>query len=491
MHSKILTDRGKIKNALLFFMPFSKINKIQLGLAQYLAAAVYRIYPSAISLRIGVFPYGCFYDFGIAKFSEELTSSIEKILHTMVEKESAVRREMIAKNAVHLFRAENKNHLAKEAATLGNKLIYVFQLHSFFYLSEQDFSLDFSRLYFTVKEFRIRGSLSNKGTPIVRVITYTAFSKEEHRNLLRRRREISARSHETIGQKLGIFRFECDQDLEKIVWMERGTFLFFRLQQFWKRFLRIYDGGLIQPYPVRKERKDYLDQLEELPTTFSHNYLEYNEKYPSKYLSPFPNLYTLPFEMKDCSYEFCSTRSWEKRFRIKQNLIEACYHALGIPYFKKKIKDGYQYFYDSILGQSLSLGYVSITPLNKNLATIEYSLLHSIERILGILLEHFGQNLPFWLHPIQINIFYDPSQLSVIKKIVLNKNVTYHLQKIKKKNEIPIQEDQGFYTFFFLKNGEIRIKGQKKAEQKISSFELDKLLQELEKKNCPEKLIIG
>lgn len=472
-------------------MPSSKINKIQLGLAQYLAATVYRIHPSAIPLKIGVFPYGCFYDFGIANFSNELISSIKKILPTIIEKESALRREMMAKNAASLFRSEKKIHLAKEAESLGNKLVYVFQLHSFFYLSEQDFSLDFSSLYFTVKEYTVRGTFSKKEIPIVRVVAYTAFSKEELGNLLQRRRMICAKTHETIGEKLGLFHFEYDQNVERIVWKERGASLFFRFHQFWKRFLRINDTFLIEPYPVRKESNYYLNQLKELPVSFSHNYLDYNKKFISNYLSPFPNLYTLPFEMKDCSYEFCSNLSLEKRFLIKQKLIESFYDLLEIPYFKKKIRIDCQYFYDSMLGKPLALGHISATRLNTNITTVEYSLIHSIERIIGVLLEHFGENLPFWLHPVQINILYEPSQLPVVKKILFNKDVTYHLQKIKKKNEIRAKVHKSFYTLFFFKNGEIRIKGQKKEEQKVTFFELDKLLQELEKKNCPEKLIIG
>lgn len=469
----------------------SKINKIQLGLAQYLAATVYRIHPSAIPLKIGVFPQGCFYDFGIAKFSHELISSIEKVLHTIIEKESALRREMIAKNAASLFRAEKKIHLAKKAENLGNKLVYVFQLHSFFYLSEEDFSLDFSSLYFTVKEYTQRGSFSKEEIPIVRVVAYTASSQEELRNLLQRRRMICATTHYTIGEKLGLFHFEYDENVEKVIWKERGASLFFRLQQFWKRFLYINDTFLVEPYPVQKESKYYINQLEELPISFSHNYLDYNQKITSNYLSPFPNLYTLPFEMKDCSYEFCSHRSLQKRFLVKQNLIESFYDLLEIPYFKKKTRIGSQYFYDSIIGELLALGYVSATRLNKNISTLEYSLTHSMERIIGILLEHFGENLPFWLNPVQINILYEPSQLPIVKKILFNKDLTYYLQQLKKKNEIPIKGHKSFYTLFFLKNGEIRIKGLKNGEQKVTFFELDKLLQELEKKNCPEKLIIG
>ncbi|MGL4348478.1 MAG: hypothetical protein ACRCSV_03370 [Chlamydiales bacterium] len=469
----------------------SKIKRIQLGLAQYLAAAVYRIYTSAIPLKIGTFSYGCFYDFAIAKSSDGLPSSVEEILPAMIGKESALRREMVAKNAASLFRSEKKIHLAKEAERLGNRLIYVFQLHSFFYLSVEDFSLDLSRLYFAIKECIPRGNFSKKEIPIVRIIAYTAFSKQDLQNLLQRRRTTCAKMHHTIGEKMDLFHFQYDENVERIVWKERGASIFFRLQQFWHRFLRIHDTLLIEPYAIRKENKSYLNQIQKLPVAFSHKYLDYNENVISNCSSPFPNLYSLPLQMKDCSYEFCSYRSLQKRLVIKHKVIELFYDLLKIPYSRKQTKTNTQYFYDSILGKPIALGHISTSLLNKNIATIEYSLIHSIETIIGVLLEHFGENLPFWLHPVQVYIMYEPSQLPVIKKLLLNREITYHLQQIQKNTTNKVKEQKAFYTIFFFKNEEIRIRGQRNEEQKVTFFELDTLLRELEKKNCPEKLIIG
>lgn len=470
----------------------SKLKKIQIGLAQYLAAAVYRIHPSAIPLEIGTFPYGCFCDVAIPKFSNELASSIEEIIHPMIAKERAIRREMIAKNAASLFRSEKKNHLAKEAESLGNSLIYVFQLHSFFYLSKEDFSLDFAGIYCSVKECISRGTFSKIELPIVRVIAYTAFSKKNLQDLLQSRRMLHSKIHHTIGNKMDLFHFQYDQNRESIVWTERGALLFFRIQQFWHRFLYVNGTTLIEPYPMRKASAEYFSRLKKLPVAFAHTYLHCDGGTRSP--SPFPNLYSLPIEMKDCSYEFCSHRSLEKRLGIVHNWIERLYNLLHIPYFSKQTTTGTQYFYNSILGQSIELGYISTSQLDKNISIIEYSLLHSIERIIGVLLEHFEEKLPFWLYPIQIYIAYELSQLPKIKKILFNTNITYHLEQIKKKSikKIPQETDlKAFYSIFFLKNDEIRIKGQKNEEQKVTFSELDTLLRELEKKNCPEKLIIG
>lgn len=465
---------------------------MQLGLAQYLAAAVYRIYPSAIPLEIDIFPYGCFCDFAIPKFADGLASSIEEIVHPMIAKERALRREMVAKNAASFFRSEKKSRLAKQAESFGSGLIYIFQLHSFFYVSKEDFSLDLRSLYFTVKECISRGTFSEKGLPIARVIAYTSFSKKNLYGLLQSRRKLHAKMHHTIGNEMDLFHFHYDQNVESIIWTERGASLFFRLQQFWHRFLRINGTLLIEPYPIHKEINSYLGELQKLPVCFSHRYLDHNER--TTYNSPFPNLYSLLLEMKDCSYEFCSHRSMQNHLDVVHKLIESLYGLLDIPYFTKQTKMGTQYFYDSILGEPIALGYISTSQLNKNISAIKYSLIHSIERIIGVLLEHFGENLPFWLHPTQVYIVYEPSELPKIKKILFNRNITYHLQRIKKKNiktAIQKKDPKAFYSIFFLKNDEIRIRGEKKEEQKVTFSELDTLLRELEKKNCPEKLIIG
>lgn len=164
-------------------MNSSNLKKVQLALAQYLAASVCRLYPSSTSLGMGTFPYGCFYDFATLNPDSQQLASLDVTTHHMIAKERAVRREMIAKNAAGLFRAERKNHLAKKAELLGNKLIYVFQLHSFFYFLEEDFSLDLSKLHFTVKEFVPRGTL--RELPIFRVIAYTEVSKKAPRHCYR------------------------------------------------------------------------------------------------------------------------------------------------------------------------------------------------------------------------------------------------------------------------------------------------------------------
>lgn len=470
----------------------SKIKKIQIGLAQYLAAAVCRIHPSAIPLEIGTFPYGCFCDFAIPNFSDGLASSLEEIIHPMIAKERALRREMIAKNAASLFRSEKKPHLAKEAESLGSRLVYVFQLHSFFYLSKEDFSLDFGGLYCSVKECISRGTFSKIELPIIRVIAYTAFSKKNLQDLLQNRRMLYGKMHHTIGNEMDLFHFHYDQNRESIVWTERGVSLFFRMQQFWHRFLYMNGTTLIEPYPMRKESTAYFSRLQKLPVCFAHTYLDYNGG--TTCTSPFPNLYSLSLEMKDCSYEFCSHRSLQKRLAIVHTWIEALYNLLNVPYFIKETSTGTQYFYNSILGESIKLGYIATSQLDKNISIIEYSLIHSIERIIGVLLEHFGEKLPFWLYPTQIYIAYELPQLPKIKKILFNTNIIYHLQQIQKKNTKKTTQEKdykAFYSIFFLKNDEIRIRGQKNEEQKVSFSELDTLLRELEKKNCPENLIIG
>ena len=144
------------------------------------------------------------------------------------------------------------------------------------------------------------------------------------------------------------------------------------------------------------------------------------------------------------------------------------------------------------MGDPLIIGYTSVSQLDKNISIIECSIIYSIERIIGILLENEG--LPIWLHPRQVNILYELSELPKVKKILLHKNITYQIEQIKKKTmqkKIKAKEPDALYSIIFLRNGEILIRGQKKEDQRVTFSELDTLLLELEKKNCPEKLIIG
>lgn len=471
-------------------MNSSNLKKIQLALAQYLAASVCRLYPSAISLGIGTFPYGCFYDFATLHPSSEQLASLDATIHEMIAKETAVRREMIAKNAAVLFRAERKNHLAKKAELLGNKLIYVFQLHSFFYFSEEDFSLDLSKLHFTVKEFVSRGTYSKKELPILRVIVYTELSKKNLQRFLQAQNTLYTKLHHRVGEKTDLFHFQYNQNVEEIVWTQKGAWIFFRLQQFFRRYQTMNHRVLADPYPIRKTANYYLSRIQKLPICFAQMYLNHNDTI--NYISPFPNLYSLPLEMKECSYEFCSHQSVQKRLHVVHHLMESLYKFFQLPYFTKKNGDNTYYFYESILGSLLTIGHTSVSQLNKDISIIECSIIYSIERIIGVLLEN-GE-LPIWLHPRQLYILYELSELPKVKKILLNKNITYHIEPIKKKTmqtKIKGKELNALYSIIFLKNGEILIKGQKNEEQRVTFSELDTLLLELEKKNCPEKLIIG
>lgn len=472
-------------------MNSSNLKKVQLGLAQYLAASVCRIYPSSISLGMGTFPYGCFYDFATLNPDSQQLASLDAITHHMIEKEIAVRREMIAKNAAGLFRAERKNHLAKRAELLGNTLVYVFQLHSFFYFLEEDFSLDFSQLHFTVKECVPRGFFSKRKVPVFRVIAYTGISKKNLQELLQvQSTSYTTKLHHEIGEKMDLFHFQYDQNIERVVWTQRGAWTFFRLQQFFRWYQTRNNIVVADPYPIHKTASAYLSQLQRLPICFAQMYLNHNDV--SIYVSPFPNLYSLPLEMKDCSYEFCSHRSLQKRLNATHHLIESFYKFLQLPYFTKKIRGNTYYFYKSIFGGSLVVGYTSVSQLDENISIIESSVIYSIERIIGILLE--SGSFPIWLHPRQVYISYELSELPKVKKILLQKNITYQMEQIKKKNiqkKIKAKELNALYSIFFFKNGEILIRGQKNEEQRITFSELDTLLLELEKKNCPEKLIIG
>lgn len=471
-------------------MNSSNLKKVQLALAQYVAASVCRLYPSSISLGIGTFPYGCFYDFATLNPDSQQLASLDAITHQMIAKETAVRGEMIAKNAAELFRSERKNHLAKKAELLGNTLIYVFQLHSFFYFLQEDFSLDFSKLHFTVKECVPRGIFSKREIPVFRVIAYTEASKKSLEEMLQTQSISYTKFHHRIGEKMDLFHFQFDQNIERIVWTQSGAWAFFRLQEFFRWYQRRNNIVLADPYPIHKTASSYLRQLEGLPSCFAQMYLNRNDT--TIYISPFPNLYSLPLEMKDCNYEFCSHRSLQKRLNATHHLMESLYKFLQVPYFTKKIRGNTYYFYKSILGSSLLVGYTSVCQLDKNISIIEGSMIYSIERIIGILLENEG--LPIWLHPRQVYILYELSELPKVKKVLLEKNITYNIEQIKKKNiqkKIKAKELNALYSIFFLKNGEILIKGQKNEEQKITFSELDTLLLELEKKNCPEKLIIG
>lgn len=296
--------------------------------------------------------------------------------------------------------------------------------------------------------------------------------------------------HHRIGEKMDLFHFQYDQNVESIVWTQRGAWVFFRLQQFFRQYQRMNHIVLADPYPMQKRAGSYLSQLQRLPICFAQMYLNYNDKIT--YISPFPNLYSLPLEMKDCNYEFCSHRSLQKCLDTAHHLIESFYKFLQLPYFTKKIRGNTYYFYTSILGSPLIIGYTSVSQLNKNISMIECSVIYSVERIIGILLEN-GE-LPIWLHPKQIYILYELSELPKVKKILLHKNITYHIEQIKKKTmqkKIKAKEVNALYSIIFLKNGEILIGESKNEEQRITFSELDTLLLELEKKNCPEKLIIG
>lgn len=468
----------------------SSLKKVQLALAQYLAASISRLYPASISLGIGTFPYGCFYDFAALNAQSQQLASLDVITHHMISNETAVRREMMAKNAASLFRAERKNHLAKKAELLGNKLIYVFQLHSFFCFLEEDFCLDLSKLHFTVKECIPRGTFSKREIPVFRIIAYTEGAKKNLQEFLESQNTSYTKLHCQIGEKMDLFHFRYEQNIENLVWTPQGSWIFFRLQQFFRYYQRMHHIILSDPYPIKKTANSYLSQLQRLPICFAHMYLSYNDTIT--YFSPFPNLYSLPLEMKDCSYEFCSHQSLQKRLEATHHLMENFYKFLQLPYFTKNIRSSTYYFYTSTLGSSLIIGYTSVSQLNKNISIIESSVIYSIERMMGILLEN--EDLPIWLHPRQVYIFYELSELPKIKKILVQKNITYHMEQIKKKNrqnKIKAKELNALYNIIFLKNGEIIISGQKNEARRVTFSELDTLLLELEKKNCPEKLIIG
>lgn len=347
-----------------------------------------------------------------------------------------------------------------------------------------------SKLHFIVKEFIPRGTFSKRELPVFRVIAYTEESKKSLQALLQTQSTSYSKLHHRIGEKMDLFHFQYDQNVERIVWTQRGAWIFFRLQQFFRQYQTMNHIVLADPYPIQKTASSYLSQLQRLPICFAQMYLNHNDAIT--YISPFPNLYSLPLEMKDCSYEFCSHRSLQKRLKAMHHLMESLYNFLEFPYFTKKIRDSTYYFYKSILGDPLIIGYTSVSQLDKNISIIECSIIYSIERIIGILLENEG--LPIWLHPRQVNILYELSELPKVKKILLHKNITYQIEQIKKKTmqkKIKAKEPDALYSIIFLRNGEILIRGQKKEDQRVTFSELDTLLLELEKKNCPEKLIIG
>ncbi len=403
------------------------------GAAKYLAAAASYIYPFILPLSGSSFDWGFYYDFlSPPNLNNIDPQCVDETLHRLIQVK-ARSLAMLSDNAVAFLKEKRAFVSMQKAQEHPGRIVYIFQLDSFFDLSLDEFSLELNDIAFKVTRCEDRGEImkNKKRYRHLRIKAYCFNTKQTLQNFLKKNHTYEKVSHETLGKSAELFSSYYSSGIKYFFWKSAGESLQHVIKEYWRKFVRYLGCNICLNLPAQ------------YPNSPSSDF--WNQLYREGVLKPGlgtaclntvrwfePNMHSnetllhLAVEQVDRIYLFFQNKEMKSTLISLQKMIEKFYSDLqlkGIEVDNETSKYLQSIYFFDAYGQKHRIGFFKVITKIHGISILELSLMHSVERIIAAMIESFAGKfsasfLPY--HVCLLPLVEDQKLFSLHKQLLTN-----------------------------------------------------------------------